>query len=53
MKRSVTKCARVTLTTRKEQTQLKEAQSEAEVAWASLENSSAFMTQGSGPMPME
>ena len=41
------------LTTVKEQTQLKEAHMEDEVDLASLENSSAFMTQGKGPIPIE
>ena len=41
------------LTTVKEQNQLKEAHIEEELDLASLENSSAFMTQGRGPIPME
>ena len=41
------------LTTVKEQNQLKEAHIDDELDLACLENSSAFMTQGSGPIPME
>ena len=41
------------LTTVKEHNQLKEAHIDDEVDLASLENSSAFMTHGRGPIPME
>ena len=41
------------LTTVKEQNQLKEAHIDDELDLACLENSSAFMTQGRGPIPME
>ena len=41
------------LTTVKEQNQLKEAHIDDEVDLACLENSSAFMTQGRGPIPIE
>ena len=41
------------LTTVKEQSQLKEAQRDEEVDLAGAENSSAFMTHGKGPRPME
>ena len=41
------------MTTVKEQSQLKEAQRDEEVDLAVAENSSAFMTHGKGPRPME
>ena len=41
------------LTTVNEQNQLKEAHIDDEVDLACLENSSAFMTQGRGPIPIE
>ena len=41
------------LTTRKEHNQLKDAQNDEDVALDSIVNSSAFMTHGKGPIPIE
>ena len=41
------------MTTKNEHNQLNDAHSDEDVALASIEKSSAFMTQGRGPIPME